>query len=170
MILSKKHRNKLMNLVRYQGILSVEQKKFLCNKGETNFDIIKNMLHEGILTKPKEVWGALRILTFLRYFNRKDDFLNVVYKFILDEDISIRSYCSTLLQMISTLTLEDLSREFEKSFIIEKIFPVLRQAKEKGINSDINELVDKLLLLGDTCDSPFVEPGVKCTESGGNDD
>ncbi len=147
MNISKKHKNKLLNLVRYQGILSVEQKNFLCNKGEANFDIIENMFQVGTLTKPKEIWGALRLLTILRYFNRTEEFLNIVYKFINDEEISIRSYCCTILLTICTVNLEGLSKEFEKSFIIEKIFPILQQAKEKGINSDINELVEKLFLL-----------------------
>jgi hypothetical protein len=145
MSVSKKHRNILINLVQKKNPLDLEEKKFLGAKGEINFDEIKKMLLENKFQKTGHKWGAIRILALLRNFNRNKEFLEIVKKFIFDEDVEIRSYCLNLLVM----RYEQYSKEVKNNQNVflskEELTLILMEAKKMGVNTESLKVAEKYI-------------------------
>ncbi len=143
---SKKHHNKLLSLAKYNSLLIPEQRQFLYDNGQENFDCIKNMLQEGEFRKTNHICGAVRLLYMLRGFDRNDDFIKIATELINDENIQIRSYCFNLLVVLTAENFREITDEFDKGDINEKIIPILRIALKQGVSIDSAELVKKLLV------------------------
>jgi len=145
MTISKKHRNKLSNLVKSNKPLTSAQRQFLYDKGQNNFDAVRNMLFESEPCKMNHKCSAIRILYMLRVFDRHEDFIKIVTELISDESIGVRSCCFNLLVVLAAESLRKMTNEFDKPFIEKKIIPVINMAVKQGVSTDSVELAERLL-------------------------
>lgn len=145
MNISEKHRNRLLNLVRSDSSPTPEQRAFLYNRGQENFDAVRDMLRRGELRRMNHISGAIRILYMLRVFDRHEDFVRAAAGFVHNANIGIRSCCFNLLAVLAAENLRKMTEEFDRTFVEKEIIPLIRTAADRGVSPDSAELAQRLL-------------------------
>lgn len=141
----KKQLNKILNLIKKKKPLELEEKKFLYEYGEINFDIIADVLKEDKFQKMHHKRGAITLLYHLRNFNRNKEFLGIVKEFLFDNDINVRSYCFAVLTTLIKISEMECNGELQSILKKNEIYMLLKEAREKGINTDTIEMAEKFL-------------------------